>query len=424
MKASFETEDLGQCRTRIKFSIPYEEVKGAIDRAFDQIKGSAFIPGFRPGKAPRPMIERKYSKIIREEALSKLMPKSYYNAIKEKELHPVGDPTFEDIKYEADQPLTFTATVEIIPDFTLPDYKSIEIKKVEVKEPEEEEIQKVLNVHREHHAKYEPVEDRGVEEGDYVMINVEHDIDGEKNSRKNQMLEVNKEVIFPEFIKNIVGMKPTDKNGFEVTFPDDYESKEVAGKTAHYDIELLEIKRKVLPELDDDFAKDTGRAETLEALREDITKTLRDENERRAHSEEENQVIDSLIGMSNLEIPPSMMEAQTNNNIRRAVQYSMYSGVPREELERRQDEIRSTASEQSEKQLKQFLLLKKIAEKEKIVVEDVDLNSHIEKTAEARKMDPKELRKKMEKNDEVDTLRSSMLHEKVLSFLYDNAKKN
>ena len=163
METSFETEELGQCRTRIKFGIPYEDVKAAIDRAFDQVKGTAVIRGFRPGKAPRQMVERKYGSIIKEKAFDKLLPESYYNAVREKELHPVNDPTFEDIKYETGQPLTFVATVEIMPDFDLPKYKGIEIKKAEIKEPDEEDIRKVLDMHREHHAKYEPVEKRGVQ---------------------------------------------------------------------------------------------------------------------------------------------------------------------------------------------------------------------------------------------------------------------
>ncbi len=424
METTFETEELGKCRTRIKFSVPHEKVKSAIDRAFDKVKGSTFVPGFRPGRAPRPMIENRYGKVIEEEAFSKLLPECYYDAVKEKKLHPINEPNFDDVKYEKGQPLTFAVTVEILPDFTLPDYKSIEIKKAEVKELSEEDIQKIIDIHREHHAKYEPVEDRGVEEGDFVLLNIDQEIEDRKNSQKNQLVKVDKETIFPEFVEKLVGMKPVAKAQFHITFPDDYKSKEVAGKTVHYEIELLEIKRKVLPEVDDDFAKDTGRAETFEDLKEDIRKSLRHDNEEQAHLEEENRIIDAIVDMSGFEIPPSMMEMQIQNNVRRAMQYSIFSGIPSEELIGRKEEIHKKASEDSEKQIKLFLLVRRIAEAEDISIEDEDINSHIENIAQERKMDVKELTKKMQENDEIDAIRNRLLHDRVLKFLHENAKKN
>jgi trigger factor len=208
-----------------------------------------------------------------------------------------------------------------------------------------------------------------------------------------------------------------------VAFPDDYQSKEVAGKTVHYEIELLEIKKKVLPDLDDDFAKDTGRADTLEDLKEDIRKTLRESNHERARSEEERQIVDAIVGVSDFEIPPSMMELQTQNNIRRTLQYSMYSGVPREDLIERKEEIHKKASEDSERQIRLFLLLQKIAEAEKIRVEEKDVNAFIEDIAKRRQADPKELRRKMEEDDEIDSVKNRLLHEKILKFLHENAKK-
>ena len=257
-----------------------------------------------------------------------------------------------------------------------------------------------------------------------MLVNIDQEIDGKKNSQKNQMMEVDKEKILPEFVDKLLGMKPVEKNEFEVTFPNDYQSKEVAGKTAHYEIELLEIKKKVLPDLDDDFAKDTGRAETLKGLKEDIETTLRESNQERARSEEENQIIDAIVDVSDFEIPPSMMELQTQNNIRRTLQYGIYSGIPREDLIERKKEIHKKAAEDSERQIKLFLLLQKIAEVEKISVEEKDVNEFVEDIAERRQTDPKELLRKMEEDDEINSIKNRLLHEKMLKFLHENAKKN
>ena len=424
MEKGFETERVSDCLTKLRFSIPAEEVTQAVQRAFEAVRNEAVIPGFRKGKAPRPMIERKFGRTIREEAFSRLLPEHYYEAIKKEGIRPIADPTFDDIKHEKDQPLTFTATVETLPDIQVPDFRSIEIKKAEVKEPSEEEIQHVIDMHRDYLAKYEPVEGEPVQEGHFVQVNLDQEIDGEKNSRENQMIEVNKEKIFPEFASELVGMKPGEKKSFDLSFPEDYQSKEVAGKTIHYEVELNEIKKKVMPELDDDFAKDTGRAETLDGLKEDISKSILKTNEEKARSEDERQILDALLDKADFDVPPSMLKAQADSNFRRSVQMGMYSGVPKDELEKRGKEMFEKATEDSKRQIKTYLLLGKIAEAEKITVSDEELDNHIKQMAQMRRTDEKTLREQLEKEDEMGSVKNQLVHEKAMNFLYDNVKKN
>ncbi len=419
-----ETEELGNCLTRLSISIPYEKVKAEIDRAFAEVSGSLAVPGFRPGKAPRQLVERRYGKVLREEALNKLLPTAYREAVVSSELHPVMEPKFDNVKYEKEEPLTFTATVEVMPDFALPDNGKIEIKKVEVKEPDEKEVQEVLNMHREYHAKYEPVEGRVVEAGDFVLVNIEQEMDGKKDLEKGRMLEVNKEKLLPGFAEQLVEMKPGDKKKFDVTVPEDYSSKEIAGKSPAFEVELLEIKKKVLPELDDDFAKDTGRAETLEGLKEDIRRVLMKNKEEKARSDEENQIIEALLDMTDFEAPPSLVKVQAQSNVRRTLQYSMYSGVSREEVMEQKDEIYERASESSVRQIKLFFLLQKIGEAENIAVEEREIDERIEEMALGRQEDPKELRKRLEESDEVDSISNRVMRDKVIRFLHDKARKN
>ena len=420
----FETEDIGSSRVKIRFTVPYEKVKSATDKVYDTIKSSATIRGFRPGKAPRPMVEKQYAAYIRERAFNQLLPEAFFTAMKEKNLRPVADPAYNDVQYEPGQPLTFTAITEVIQEFKLPDYKGIEIKKAESKEPTDDEVQQVLNMHLEHLAKYEPVEDRAVQEGDFVLLDINQEIEGKKSSQKNQMVEMNREKTLPVFVDNLAGKKSQEKVQFDYAFPADYKSKTLAGKTAHFEVDLLEIKKKVLPNLDDDFAKDTGMADSLEAMKENIRKSLREDNQEKARAQEENQIVDFLVNNTEIQVPPSVLQAQTEDNYRRILQYSLFSGATKEDLMNRKDEIQKTAAEDSIKQVKAFLILQEIAEKESIEVSEEELNARIAEIARSRGTDVAKLESEMEKNEEKNSIRNRIAREKVIKYLYDNAKMN
>ena len=422
---NFEVEDIGKSRVRIHFTIPVETVKVATEKAFNEIKPRAAIRGFRPGKAPRQLIENQYGAAIRSRVLDNLLPEAYYIAIKQKNLRPVADPSFDSVQFEKGQPLTFNATVEVIKEFNLPEYKQIAIKKSEIKEPADDEVMQVLESHRQYLAKYEPVEDREVREGDFVIIDIVQDIEGRKSEQKNQMVEMNKEKTLPVFVENIVGKKPQEKIEFDFTLPEDYKNKKIAGKTIHYSINLLEIKKKTLPELDDDFAKETGMADTIEKMKEQVKNSIQEDNREKARLQEENQIIEYLVNNTEIEIPPSVLHAQTEDNYRRILQYSFYAGATKEELIEKKEEIQKTASEDSVKQIKTFLILQEIAEREKIDVSEDELNARIADVAETKGMNVADYKKQLEdKKEEKNSIRNRLLREKVIKYLYDNAKIN
>ncbi len=414
-------EDVSRCKKLIRFSVPREDVQKEIDTAYEKIKESAFVPGFRLGKAPRKVVEMRFGGALKEEALSKILPEAYKKAIEENNLRPVEEPKFEEINYEKDRPLTFQVTVEVIPEIHVPQYKGIEIKRAKISKPSKEDIMKVLEDYREQSAKFVPVEGRAVKEGDYVVLSYEEEMEGKRNKAENQWVEMKKDSLIPGFFENVIGMNIGEKKEFNLDIPGDYHSKEIAGKKINYRVELQEIKEKSLPKLDDEFAKDVGKTGSLKEFKEVIRNGIVVQREAEAKREQEQEIIDYLVANTELEIPQRLIDAQTQRNVEARVRRGLFYGVPKEKLMEKKDEIFESASKASVSQIKLALILQKIAENEKISVGDEEIDSHIEKIAKIRKVDKDELKATFEKEDYIEPIRDDLLQGKVLSFLMENA---
>ena len=415
-------EELSSVTKKITVTIPYEDFRGAVDEAFEKIRKDLAIPGFRRGKAPRHIVDMKLGPALQDEAVKTLVPKSLGEALDEHELSPVSEPVVDKINVEKDQPLTFEATVEILPAFDVDGYKGVEITAVERKEVTAEDVDQTIESIRKQHATRIPVEDRPAEKDDFVVVDFSHEIDDKKNSEKDRTFRLD-DGVMPEFMENIIGMNPGESKDFEVTLPDDYANKELAGKTARYSLELKEIKAEQLPELDDEFAKQAGEYESLEQLKKQIRENLSTMREQEAVSEEKNQLMDALLDKHQIEVPDSLVERQAKYNIQRRVQESIFRGISREEIEQNKDQIAEAAREASRRQIAWQLILEKIAKAESIEAADEEVDSRIQEMADSRGQEAAQMRAYLEKNKMIEDIHHELVFKKVMDFLHDNAGK-
>jgi trigger factor len=426
-----KVSESGQCRKVLEIEIPADEVSRERAGLIGEFQKYAHIPGFRVGKAPKQMIEQKFSKQIEEELQKKLIPQFYREALAKEKLKPVSYPELSDIQFKQNSPLTFKATVDVAPDFELPSYKDIEVKRQKSDIPEEE-IDKALTSIREQQADFAEVSDRALKLGDYAILNYHGTVDGKPigeispaakllGENKSFWLLMAKDAFVPGFCEQLVGAKIGDKKEVNVEFPEKFFNKDVAGKKARYEVEITGIREKKLPELNDEFAK-ALQFESVAKLREKIRENLEANFKRQAEGNEKNQIVDFLLKKVKVELPDSLVQAQTRRNVFDLVRENQMRGVSEDDLKGKKEEIFKFANESAKDHVKAQFVLTRIAEKEGIKVEPAELEARIAELAENSKSTPEKLREELESGGGAGMLEEQILVSKTLDFLLANAK--
>jgi trigger factor len=417
-----ELEEIGQCKRRMKFSVPYDEVEREFAATYEGVKDTAQVQGFRPGKAPRQIVEMRMGKAFRETALSRIRERAVGQAITDHKLKPVTSPQFENIAYEKGKPFTFEATLEVIPDVPLPEYKGIKIEKREPAAVSEADVDTELERLRESHASLEEVKDRPLRDGDFAIVNYDEEADGQTEKFTKRFVEVKEESLLPGFVENIRGMKLGEEREFQIRTPEDYRDKEAAGKEITYRLQLEEIRAKKLPEADDAFAKKLGQ-ESLDQLTKRIHKALTERNERDAEQEEIHQILTYLLEDTAFEVPEALVSRETGTRLRRKVAAAYRSGVSQQEVRDKREEILKETASEAYASLKLQIIFLEVAKSEGIEVSDAEVDARLEQIAAARKEDKEAVRKKYLEADLYENVRSDLLEQKVVSFLHNSAVK-
>lgn len=420
-----DVENLGATKRRLKVEIPHEEVDAALENAYKELNKGVKVPGFRPGHVPRGILEKRYGESVEAEVAEKLVPRFYFKAVEEAGVFPVDSPSFEDksMKLKKGQSLTFTATVEVRPDFTLAPYRGIEITAEELAVTDEE-LAEALEEVRDVHSTLETVEeDRPTAKGDYLVIDFEGFV-GDKaiegGRAENYTLHLGSGTFIPGFEEQLEG-KTRGAAEVKVRFPDDYKNKELAGKDAVFKVALKEIKKKVLPELDDELAKSLGLGQTLDEMKEKLKKDILGYKERGLKSRQKDMIMKELARMNQFELPASMVEkefrALATRRYQDMVQTGGGSGFDMKAFE-------AEARPAAEERVKVTLILSEIADKEGISVSDAELEAGIRKLAAESGYNPQRIRELYEKRDgSLEGLRGIITEDKVLEFLLAEAKK-
>ncbi len=417
----------GKNEVKLTFNVEAEKFEEAMKKVYTKTAKYFNIPGFRRGKAPMQLVERQYgSAIFYEDAFNELVPEIYDEAIKENKIEAVSRPRIDVVQMEKGKELIFTATVDTKPEVELGKYKGIEIKKIEYKATDKD-VEHELGHMAERNARLVTVENRPVEKGDITIIDFEGSIDGEKfqgGSAENHELEIGSNTFIPGFEDQIIGMKVDEIKDVKVKFPDDYFSSDLAGKEAVFKVTLHEIKKKELPKIDDDFAKDVSEFDTLEELKNSIKERLDTDNERKAKYETEEEAIKTVCENTKLDIPNGMIELEIDNMMRDMETRLSYQGIKLDQyiqmIGKTEADVRNECREQAERSIKSRLVLEAIVKAEKIEVSDEEINEKIKEMAKQYNRKEEELiQNEQLKNYIAETMKT----EKAIEFIVKNAKK-
>lgn len=423
-------ENLAPCKKLLRVEVDAK----AVDEIFDSItKGyqkQASLPGFRPGKAPRDLVLKKYEADIKDEVKRKLIGDSYRQALDEKKIAALGYPDIEEIQFGRGQALQFAATIETAPEFQLPEYKGLPVKR-ENKSVTNEDVERAVKMLAQQHAKFETVA-RELTMGDVAVVNYTGTCDGKPitetaptakglTEQKNFWVDITPNTFIAGFAEQLIGAKTGDKRTVNVDFPADFVTKELAGKKGMFEVEIVEVKEKIPPAIDDEFAKKYD-AENLEKLREGVRRDLGNELNYSQSKAVRGQIVRALLDHVNFDLPETAVAQVTRNVVYDIVSENTKRGVTREMIEKQKDEIYSAAASSAKERVKLAFLIQRIAEQEKIQVSQEEVLKRAQSLALAYQIPFEKFIKDLQKRNGVNELYDQIAHEKVLDFLEINAR--
>ena len=426
---SVTVEKLEKSMAKLTIKVSAEDFDKAVNKVYLKQRSRISVPGFRKGKAPRKLIEQMYGiGVFLEDAINDMINSTYPEAAQGSEIanEISSNPDIELVQAEAGKPLIYTATVAVKPPVSLGKYKGVEVEKTDVS-VSDEEVEAELSAEQEKNASYNEITDRPVADGDKVNLNFEGFVDGvafEGGKGEDYPLTIGSGSFIPGFEEQLVGAEIGKEIEVNVTFPENYQSAELAGKPAVFKCTVLKITEKVLPELNDEFADDVSEFSTLEEYKADIRKNLEVKKEEKARTEKENKVIDAIIADSEIEIPEPMLKAQQEQIVDEFAQrlqsqglnidqYFSYIGGSREKM---MEEVK----DQADKRIRTRLVLEEIVKAENIVATEEDFEVELGKLAEAYGTDIDTVKKIFE-GREKDRMMEDIAVQKAVSFVADNA---
>lgn len=412
----------------LKLVVESAKFEEAISRVYNKTKSKFNIQGFRKGRAPRKIIERYYGvEIFYEDAIEMIFPEVYEAALKEHNVEPVDNPKIDIEEINKDEDVIFTAVIEVMPEFEVAEYKGIEVKKKEYN-VQEEDIQKELDTLLEKNARMIAIEDREVQENDMVIIGYKGTIDGvafEGGTAERQNLIIGSGQFIPGFEEQLVGKNIGEEVKVEVTFPEEYHAKELAGQDAIFEVVIHEIKEKEIPQLDDEFAKDVSEFDTLDELKNNIKEDLEKDAKNRAEQELRNDIVEQVSNKIDIKIPDAVIERQVDNMLMDLGYNLQYQGLSIEHYLQMMgitgEDLREQMKADAVKTVRNELVLGKIGEQENIVATDEELNEEIQKTAEQFGQDFEKMKSGLKEQD-LKSIREGIIFRKTVDFLVENAQ--
>lgn len=426
---SLQIEKLEKNMAKLTIEASAEELDKAIEAAYKKNKNKISIPGFRKGKAPRKMIEQMYGKeVFYEDAANALIPQEYEKALEECTEEIVSAPKIEVTQIEAGKPFIFTAEVALKPEVKLGKYKGVKVDKIDV-EVTEEEIDAEIGKERERNARTIAVEDRGVKDGDMTVIDFEGFVDGvafEGGKGENYPLTIGSGAFIPGFEEALIGAEIGKETDVNVTFPEDYQAEELAGKAAVFKCTVKEIKEKELPALDDEFAGEVSEFDTMAEYREDVAKKLSEKKIADAKNAKEDAVIDAIIAEAEMEIPDAMLETQQRQMVEDFAQRIQSQGISMEQYMQftglTADKLLDQVKPQALKRIQSRLVLEAVVAAEKMEAGEEDFEEEVKTMAEAYQMEADKVKELLGENGRKQVMEDICI-KKAVEFVVENAKE-
>lgn len=428
-RVNVTVESLAPCKKLMRVEVAATEVDEMFATVLKEYLKFAELPGFRPGKAPRDMVAKRFDKGITEEVRKRLIPKAYQDAVKEQKLDVIGNPDMEEIQFGRGQAMQLAFTVETAPEFELPEYKGL-VAKRETTTVTDEDVQKALTMLRERGVTYNTVE-RTVVVGDIVVVNYTGTSDGKPltefapaaqglTESKEFWIDTGANNFIPGFVEQLVGAAAKEKRTVNIEFPAEFVAPQLVGLKAVYEVEVVEVKEKVVPALDEAFAKSL-EAESIEKLTEGVRKDLENELTFKKNREVRNQLVSQLIQKVDFDLPESAVEIETRNAVYNIVNENQRRGVGKDIIEQQKDAIYSAANGSAKVRVKTNFLLRKIAEKQDIKVSQEEVAARIQYLAGAYNIPLEQFVKDLKERNGVMEIYDQVAFGKVLDFIQENA---
>ena len=413
------------CRRVVEIEVPSEVVEERTQAVVRELQRRTKLPGFRPGKAPASVIRQRFQEDIRSQVLQDLVPEYIANVAREQKWEPVGNPSVSDVHYEEAAPLKFKATVEVLPEFELADYSGL---RVAVAKPEvtNEEVDKTLEGLREQAAAYVNVDPRPLQDGDFAGIAF-HGGEAGKGSRDVQVDEVLCEIgganTVKEFTENLRGAEVGQELSFEVNYRPDHRDPRLAGKSIPYHVKVLGIKQKQLPELNDDFAKELGDYESLDAVRKHIREDMEKSRLAEAEHDARTQVRKQLVELHDFDVPETLVERQIERRLDRLRRQLASQGMDPGSVAVDWGKVRGAQRPEAVEDVKSTFILEKIAQRENLEADEAEVSQEIDRIASVTQTDAGTIRSRLTREGGLDRMKSRLRIDKALDFVFHQARK-
>jgi trigger factor len=399
-------------------------VESEVGRVTADVQKRAKLPGFRPGKAPTSIIRKQFSSDIRQKVLENLIPKFLQMQFEAENLSVVGTPDIKDVHFHDGEPLRFKAEFEVVPEIELGEYRDIEVPYADP-QVTDEDIDKRIEEIRQEKAQYVNVDPRPVEDGDHAVVALESlgGVEGEPVKSDEMVLEIGGADTFPAFTENLRGVTPGEEREFEVSYPEDYGGKRLAGRTVKFHATLKGIRRKELPEINDEFAQDVGDFRDVGELRESIRKSIFAQREYEAQQDAKNKIVDKLVDAHAFAVPEVFVERQVKNRLEQTLRGMAAEGMDPRSLKIDWAKAMESQRDNALREVKASLLLAKISEREAIAATRDEVDREVDRVARQQKEPVAAVHMKFEKDGTLGRIASHIQTEKTLKFLFEQARK-
>jgi trigger factor len=411
------------CRRELDLEIPADEVSKAMERVAKEFAKVARVPGFRPGKAPITLIRRRFADDIKGEVLQSLVPEKVEKAVTEQKLTPVSQPKVEQLDFNDGQPLKFRAVFEVLPEFELGNYKDLQLE-MPVMDVVDEDVTKTLEDMRERAAAFAPAEGRAVQDGDYVQLKLTGTPEGEGEPLQadSVLCHIGAEETMAPFNENLRGVNIGDHKDFDVPYPADYPDAKLAGKTYHYSVDVLGIKTKKLPDLNDDFAKDVSDATTLDELKKKIREGLEHQRDHKQKDLLREKVLGEIVKLHDFPVPQTLVEHQMDVRLERVVRSLAQQGVDPRAVNIDWVSLRKRNEDRAKDDVKAELIVDRVATAENIDVTDEEVEHELQHLAGHSNESAEAIRARLTKEGTLDRIKAKLRSDKTLDWLAQNAR--
>lgn len=411
------------CKHSLDIEVPVADVEKETERVAADLQKKVRLPGFRPGKAPLTIVKSKFAGEIQQDVVESLVPRFFHDAAEKDGLQVVGRPNIVDLHFHAGEPLKFKAEFEIAPTFDLGEYRGITIPYAEP-EVTDTDIDERINSIREQKAEYVNEDPRPLVDGDYAVVSLESLSGVEpKISQDEMMMKIGDEATLAAFTENLRGASPEDVREFDITYPEDYDREQLAGKTVRFKATVKAVRRKELPELNDEFAKDLGDFQTLDEFKETVRKTIFREREHQAQEAAKHDIIDKLVDAHDFPVPEAYINRQIEMNVQNQLQQLSMQGMDPRNLKLDWSKVKEAQSPRAARDVRASLILDKVAEREAIGATQEEVDAEVGRIARQQRETVPVVRAKLEKDGTIGRIVGHIRTDKTLRMLFEQARK-